>query len=85
MARTTRELMNEAVLDCLVENYQTLEAGLELPDENDRHVLAAAIRSGADAIVTTNLRDFPLIEASKYDVEVLHPDDFLHFQSPISP
>jgi len=54
------ELMNCAVADCLVVGFEPLEAGLtSLPDPNDRHVLAAAIHSGAREIVTFNLRDFP--------------------------
>src|SRR5215216_5270617 len=40
----TRHLMTEAVPDCLVEGYEDLEPGLDLPDPDDRHVLAAAIR-----------------------------------------
>jgi hypothetical protein len=40
----TRDLMNSAVPDCLVEGYQELIPYLQLPDENDRHVLAAAIQ-----------------------------------------
>src|SRR5712691_1990601 len=44
----TRTLMNEAVRDCLVTGYEDLIASLSLPDPNDRHVLAAAIRAGAD-------------------------------------
>ena len=39
--------------------YEDLIPGLQLPDPNDRHVLAAAIRGHADVIVTMNLRDFP--------------------------
>ena len=54
-----RALMNEAVLDCLVDKYDDLIPGLSLPDPDDRHVLAAAIRSGADAIITFNVKDFP--------------------------
>ena len=42
----TRNLMNEAVRDCLVTGYEDLIASLSLPDPDDRHVLAAAIRAG---------------------------------------
>ena len=37
----------------------SLEARLWLPDENDKHVLAAAIASSADLLVTLNKQDFP--------------------------
>lgn len=39
----TRKLMNQAVPDCLVTGYEELMDSLQLPDPNDRHVLAAAI------------------------------------------
>ncbi|HLK75216.1 MAG TPA: PIN domain-containing protein [Streptosporangiaceae bacterium] len=39
-----RQLMIEAVRDCLVSGYEPLIEGLKLPDPSDRHVLAAAIR-----------------------------------------
>ncbi len=55
----TKELMNSHVRDCLVTNYEYLIPSLELPDPDDRHVLAAAIQGNADVIVTTNLSDFP--------------------------
>nr|WP_274521895.1 PIN domain-containing protein [Halorhodospira halochloris] len=55
----TRALMNKAVPDCLVEGYEQLESCLDLPDPDDRHVLAAAIRVGAQNIITFNLDDFP--------------------------
>ena len=73
----TRELMTRAVPDCLVVDFQELIEGLALPDPDDRHVLAAAIRTGAQAIVPFNLKDFPAPALSKYGVEALHPDDFL--------
>ncbi|WP_425406170.1 hypothetical protein [Hwanghaeella sp.] len=69
--------MNEAVRDCLVEGYEELIPSLELPDENDRHVLAAAIMGKADAIVTFNLKDFPDNTLAAYGVQAIHPDDFL--------
>lgn len=73
----TRALMCEAVPDCLVERYEHLEAALDLPDPDDRHVLAAAIRAGAQAIVTFNLSDFPDHVLARYDVEAKHPDEFV--------
>jgi hypothetical protein len=76
----TRDLMNQAVLDCLVEDYEELIEGLQLPDPDDRHVLAAAIASASDAIVTFNLKDFPVGTLHKYNIELQHPDDFLHYQ-----
>jgi hypothetical protein len=44
----TRDLMNAHARDALVENYEDLIPSLTLPDPNDRHVLAAAIRGRAD-------------------------------------
>lgn len=76
----TRDLMNRAVPDCLVNGHETLIAGIELPDADDRHVLAAAIASGSDAIVTFNLRDFPRNLLAPFGIEPLHPDDFIHHQ-----
>ena len=73
----TRELMNLHVGDALVENYESLIDTLELPDANDRHVLAAAIHSQAEAIITFNLRDFPLEQLEKYGIEAVHPDAFI--------
>lgn len=72
-----RELMNDHVRDCLVTGYEFLIPTLTLPDPDDRHVLAAAIRVGADVIVTANLADFPATERSKYGIEARHPDDFI--------
>lgn len=76
----TRKLMNESVMDCLVTGYEQIAAALTLPDPDDTHVLAAAIKSGANAIITFNLRDFPAAELAKYDIEAQHPDDFIQHQ-----
>lgn len=73
----TRELMNANVRDCLVDGYQPLITALELPDPDDRHVLAAAIRANASVIVTFNLRDFPSELLAQYGIEAQHPDEFI--------
>ena len=76
----TRDLMNSAVLDCLVRDYGSLIPAVQLPDPDDRHVLAAAIKARADAIITFNAKDFPEAETSKYDIEIQHPDEFILHQ-----
>jgi predicted nucleic acid-binding protein len=76
----TRRLMDIAVMDALVFGYQHLTPSIELPDPNDRHVVAAAIHARADAIVTTNLKDFPAGALHKYNLEAIHPDEFIAFQ-----
>lgn len=73
----TRNLMNSSVRDCLVTGYEFLIPTLQLPDDNDHHVLAAAIRSQSSVILTFNLKDFPADELEKFDVEALHPDEFI--------
>jgi hypothetical protein len=59
--------------------------GLILPDPQDRHVLAAAIRASAQTIVTYNLSDFPSQAISKYEVDAQHPDEFLRHLLDLSP
>ncbi|WP_260291943.1 PIN domain-containing protein [Sedimenticola hydrogenitrophicus] len=81
----TRELMDRAVPDCLVTGYESLIEGLALPDPNDRHVLAAAIRCGAQIIVTHNLKDFPADVLDLYGVEAMLPDEFLEYQFGLRP
>lgn len=71
------ELVNLSVQDCLVEGYEYIIPTIELPDLNDRHVVAAAVVGHADAIVTFNLKDFPAELIDKFGVDVQHPDDFL--------
>lgn len=76
----TRTLMCKAVEDCLVTNYAELIPNLDLPDPNDRHVLAAAIRCGAQVIVTANKKDFPPAVLKQFDIEAQDADEFLCHQ-----
>ena len=71
----TRQLMDKATRDALITGYEALIACLDLPDPDDRHVLAAAIVGRCDVIVTHNLQDFP--QKKPYGIEAQHPDDFL--------
>ena len=73
----TRRLMDKAAPDALVTGYESLIDSLELPDRDDRHVLAAAIRCGASVIVTLNLSDFPNAALAEFGIEAQHPDDFV--------
>lgn len=73
----TRSLMNTHVRDCLVTNFEHLIPSVELPDNDDRHVVAAAIHSGANLIVTFNLKDFPPEQLKRYNLVAQHPDDFI--------
>jgi predicted nucleic acid-binding protein len=71
-----RTYMN-SFAEALVEGYEPLMPALALPDPKDVHVLAAAIHGRADAIVTYNLKDFPVEVAARHGIEVKHPDDFI--------
>jgi predicted nucleic acid-binding protein len=44
---------------------------------SDRHVLALAVATGADSIITLNTRDFPIDYCSSLGVSVLSPDTVL--------
>lgn len=72
-----RELMDGAVRDCLVSDYEPLIDGLDLPDPDDRHVLAAAIKVAAQVIVTWNLKHFPTKKLAQWNVRAKSPEDFV--------
>jgi len=74
-----REQMREAVPDWEVEEqaWTICARGLELPDPDDDHVLAAALAGHADCIVTANLKDFPAEVVAQLGIEVIHPDQFI--------
>jgi predicted nucleic acid-binding protein len=68
---------NNAFPDAMVKNYIPLINGLELPDEDDKHVLAAAIKINANIIVTNNLKDFPQDYLSTFGLTAKSVDDFI--------
>jgi hypothetical protein len=76
----TRQLMDSHVQDAIVTGYESIIDRLTLPDLDDRHVFAAAIHSRSDAIITFNLKDFPVDVLAEYNVEAIHPDDFVRYQ-----
>jgi predicted nucleic acid-binding protein len=75
--KITQDAMNSAFPDANITNYEELISSLQLPDDKDRHILAAAIRGNADVIVTFNLKDFPPDYLKLYDIEVQDPDEFI--------
>lgn len=77
--------MSSAFEDALVTGWEQACAGLDLPDDNDRHVLAAAIVGGAQSLVTFNRKDFPASSLASTSVEVVHPDEFLLDQLDLYP
>lgn len=46
-------------------------------EESDRHVLAAAVHSGCDMILTFNLKDFPDESLAPWKVRAWHPERYL--------
>jgi hypothetical protein len=81
----TRDLMDRAVRDCLVTGYRSRIPTLSLPDDGDRHVLAAAIAGGCDVIVTQNLNHFPDVILESFGIRAQHPDAFLRALLDIAP
>ena len=73
----TSALMDRAVPDALVSGHEVLVDRLALPDPDDRHVLAAAVRCNASVIVTFNLKDFPAATLGPFGIEAMHPDVFV--------
>lgn len=75
--RRTQKDLDSVFSDALVISYESLIDKLNLPDPDDRHVLAAAISGGCDFIITQNISDFPSETLESYGIEAHRPDEFL--------
>lgn len=73
----TLDVMNAAFPLAMVHGWESVVPELELPDPDDRHVLAAAITGRARSVVTFNLSDFPAASLRPHQVDAVHPDSVL--------
>jgi predicted nucleic acid-binding protein len=76
------EAFPEAMVNVPSELIKAIEC---LPDEDDRHVLAAAVMAGANTIVTQNTKHFPKACLEKFGVLCQTADDFLIHQYHLCP
>jgi len=76
--------MKEAFPEALVTGYETLIDAMG-NDPKDRHVLAAAVRAGADCIVSDNINDFPTAILQPFGLECLTAQEFLLHQYHLDP
>lgn len=72
-----RQAMERAFPEALAIEDEQVMGSLTLPDQDDRHVLAAAIQTSAGVIVTRNLKDFPSDILAQHNVESKSDDDFI--------
>lgn len=81
-----RDQMMEAFPEAMVPVPPELLKAVEcIPDEGDRHVLAAAIMARANAVITQNTKHFPKHCLEKFGVLCQTADDFLIHQFHLSP
>ncbi|MGE0006890.1 MAG: PIN domain-containing protein [Parvibaculaceae bacterium] len=73
----TCDRMKSALPEADVRDYRRLVPALQLPDPDDRHVLAAAIAGGASCIVSWNVKHFPPANLAQYGIVCRRPDEFL--------
>jgi len=76
--------MAQAFPDAQITGYGALVAQMT-NHPKDRHILAAAVRGGAEVLVTENLRDFPGDSVHAFDLEVVTQDTFLLDQLDLAP
>ena len=62
--------------EAMTTGYEPL-IGAMTNDPKDRHVLAAAVKAGAEVVLTFNLKDFPEAALASWEIEAKHPQDYL--------
>lgn len=77
-AAKARATMEAAFEEAVVDDFEEFMClGEKLPDPDDRHVLAAAVKTQASTIVTENLKDFPEGHLQTLNLEVRSADAFV--------
>ncbi|WP_245829441.1 PIN domain-containing protein [Novosphingobium mathurense] len=79
-ARGARAIMamQTAFPEAMVEDFELIvSAQFGLPDPDDEHVIAAAVKTQAQALVTENLKDLPADILGKLNIEARTADDFI--------
>jgi hypothetical protein len=74
-----RSAMERAFPAAAVSGFESLISAVNLPDPDDRHVLAAALHARADLIITVNLKDFPTAALSPHSIVAAYPDPFVDY------
>jgi len=69
--------MNNYFDEANINDFDHHISTIQLPDLDDRHVVACAIQCEAEIIVTKNLKDFPEEELAKFNLIAQHPDNFI--------
>jgi predicted nucleic acid-binding protein len=77
-------MMQDHFPEALVEGHQQLESSMT-NHPKDRHVLAAAVKCGAHAVISNNRRHFPEESLAPYNLECLTADEFLEHQYHLNP
>ncbi len=77
-ARAEIAMLRAAWPDAEISVDPVMERRLYLPDENDIHVLAAAVSGNADLIMTLNAKDFPRATLANEGLGRVDPDRYLH-------
>jgi predicted nucleic acid-binding protein len=71
------EEIHRAFAPCIVHGYESIQIHGSLPDEKDRHVIQAAVKSKSQQIVTFNKKHFPRAVLEPLEIEVIVPDVLL--------
>jgi len=75
--RRTIGFMEQEFTNPSITNFEHHIPSIQLPDPDDRHVVACAIQCEAEIIVTFDMKDFPVEELQKFGITPKHPDDFV--------
>ncbi len=84
LADSWRSEVEKHFPESIVEGYEPIKAVLT-NHEKDRHVLATAIKAQASVIVTFNLKDFPKKALAPWEINAVHPQDYLKTLYSMSP